>query len=622
MAIGSSNSHQRDGNVDSATMVARLQGRQGIRFVKDRDSTRSCTAIKVPLGDAQGINLLGQLAKLLGQDLLTGSKYMTLLVAPGLVAPRKVATASVTRPAAAPAAKVKNSLTDPIRVDWLKSVKLPHSGRIGMTFAPGKKGYAGEGFYWDRDLALDLTRLREQFQIEAIVCLMEEHELAEYKLPNLLDEAAHRGMLTKHYPVIDVSAPASIARCAEVVDWVLGLANQGKNVVVHCRGGLGRTGLLAACCLARIGHPAAEAMTITRHCRKGTIESHPQEQFVRKFAAWCARHPLQHVTATVSSQESDAQIADPLTLEDRYIGTLAGLAVGDALGTTLEFTTPGKFEPITDMVGGGPFGLKAGQWTDDTSMALCMAESLVEKEGFDPIDQLARYVRWWQQGHLSSTGKCFDIGNATAAALHRFMKTHEPYCGSTSPQAAGNGSLMRLAPVPMFFANDPAAAIERSGDSSRTTHAATTCVDACRYYSGLIVGALKGVPKDVLLSARYCPASSYLDKHPLCPEIDAVAAGSFKKKNPPAIRGSGYVVNALEAALWAFHHSTSFRGGCLMAVNLGDDADTTGAIYGQLAGAYYGYSAIPEGWRAKLAMRETIEALAIKLLCLRTIASG
>src|SRR5579871_4967454 len=135
-----------------------------------------------------------------------------------------------------------------------------------------------------------------------------------------------------------------------------------------------------------------------------------------------------------------------MTTLDRYRGCLLGLAAGDALGTTLEFTPPGTFDPITDMVGGGPFDLKPGQWTDDTSMALCMAESLVTQKGFDPGHQLETYWRWYHDGHLSVKGRCFDIGITTAAALRRFDQTRDPYCGSTDPQAAGNGSLMRLAP--------------------------------------------------------------------------------------------------------------------------------------------------------------------------------
>lgn len=300
------------------------------------------------------------------------------------------------------------------------------------------------------------------------------------------------------------------------------------------------------------------------------------------------------------------------TLE-RFRGALLGLVIGDALGTTLEFRRPGSFQPLTTLQGGGPFHLSPGQWTDDTSMALCLAESLVQCQGFDPADQMARYLRWYREGYYSSTGICFDIGNTTRRALEHFERDGKPYAGSTDPQTAGNGSLMRLAPVPMFYARQPIQAIEKSGDSSRTTHAAATAVDACRYYGGLLAGALQGTPKDELLASRYAPVAKYWKQHRLHPEIEAVARGSFKRKQPPEIVGSGYVVLALEAALWAFHQSTSFTDGALLAVNLGDDADTTGAIYGQLAGAYYGAADIPGDWLEQLHRRAEIEQLSEQL---------
>jgi ADP-ribosylglycohydrolase len=270
---------------------------------------------------------------------------------------------------------------------------------------------------------------------------------------------------------------------------------------------------------------------------------------------------------------------------DKYRGALLGLAVCDALGTTLEFKAPGTFTPIRGMIGGGPFGLEPGQWTDDTSMALCLAESLVETCRFDPLDQMERYVQWHLHGHLSSTGTCFDIGTTTAWALRRFQEKHEPFCGPTNPRKAGNGSLMRLAPVPLFFARDPVQAIEKSGESSRTTHGAVVCVDACRYFGGLIAGAVNGATKEELLSDHYSPVPGHWGDHPLTPEIAEVAGGSFKRKEPPDIRGTGFVVDCLEAALWAFHRGASFEDGALWAVNLGDDADTTGAVFGQIAGA-------------------------------------
>jgi ADP-ribosyl-[dinitrogen reductase] hydrolase len=300
-------------------------------------------------------------------------------------------------------------------------------------------------------------------------------------------------------------------------------------------------------------------------------------------------------------------------MHGRYRGALLGLAAGDALGTTLEFRAPGSFEPIEEMVGGGPFGLAPGEWTDDTSMALCLAESLIDCRGFDALDQMERYVRWWRDGHLSSNGRCFDIGTTVAAALRRFEATGEPYAGSTDPHSAGNGSLMRLAPVALFYAAEPGEAVARAADSSRTTHGAETAVDACRYLAGLIVGALGGARKDELLSERYSPVPGLWEQAPLTPEVDEVAAGSFKQREPPEIKGSGYVVRSLEAALWAFARSDSFREGALRAVNLGHDADTTGAVYGQLAGAYYGQAGIPAEWRSKLALIETIEKLADRL---------
>ena len=183
---------------------------------------------------------------------------------------------------------------------------------------------------------------------------------------------------------------------------------------------------------------------------------------------------------------------------DRYHGALLGLAVGDALGTTLEFRAKGSFEPIDDMVGGGPFGLEPGEWTDDTSMALCLAESLPGR-GFDPHDQMTRYLRWWRDGYWSSTGRCFDIGITVASALRRFEETGDPMAGSTDPHSAGNGSLMRLAPVPLRYAHDPAEAVRLAGESSRTTHGAAEAVDACRYFATLIVAALAGRSKEELL---------------------------------------------------------------------------------------------------------------------------
>lgn len=306
---------------------------------------------------------------------------------------------------------------------------------------------------------------------------------------------------------------------------------------------------------------------------------------------------------------TDAEL--PALHRDRFRGALLGLAIGDAVGAPVEFKLPGTFEPVTDMTGGGRFRLPVGAWTDDTSMALCLAESLLERSGFDPVDQLERYVRWHREGYLSSTGRCFDIGIATRAALERFERTAEPYPGDADPEAGGNGTLMRLAPVSMAFATEPELAASYAAKSARTTHGMPQAIDATRYLGGLIVGALNGAGVSELLhQGVFEPAPGIWEEQPLHPEVLAVAAGSFHAKQPPEIKGEGYAVSALEAALWALLTTRTYRDGVLVAVNLGDDADTTAAIYGQLAGALYGAGDIPPEWLDRLVMREQITALA------------
>lgn len=298
--------------------------------------------------------------------------------------------------------------------------------------------------------------------------------------------------------------------------------------------------------------------------------------------------------------------------QDQYRGALLGLAVGDTLGMPVEFKTPGSFTPITGLISGGRFNLNPGQWTDDTSMALCLANSLINCQGFDAADQMKTYVRWYKAGYQSSTGYCFDIGSTVRTALDIYIQTGQPYAGSEHPRTAGNGSIMRLAPIPLAFSANPTIAISLAAASSRTTHAAIEAIDGCRYLAALIIGALQGQPKELLLANHYSPLPTGWTT-PHTEKIAALAAGSFKDKNPPAIRGTGYVVDSLEAALWAFYHSDNFAAGALLAVNLGEDADTTGAVYGQLAGAYYSASGIPAYWLANLYQKSYIQEVADKL---------
>jgi len=305
----------------------------------------------------------------------------------------------------------------------------------------------------------------------------------------------------------------------------------------------------------------------------------------------------------VTARVYDCTMADS-TAEDRAVGALVGLAIGDAVGTTLEFRAPGTFEPIDDMVGGGPFRLPAGAWTDDTSMALCLAESLADTGGMDLVDQFRRYVAWHRDGYLSSTGRCFDIGGTTTAQLSRFERTGEPIDPDVDQDSAANGSLMRLAPVPIRWHADLDEAVERSAGSSRTTHAADRPVDACRVLGAMTAALIAGTSWDEVADPGFWRWG------PLHPAVEAVARGSWAAKEPPAIRGTGYCVDALEAAIWAVAGADDLRSAVLRAANLGDDADTTAAIAGQLAGARWGVGAIPLVWLGRLHLRSRIAELA------------
>jgi ADP-ribosylglycohydrolase len=287
------------------------------------------------------------------------------------------------------------------------------------------------------------------------------------------------------------------------------------------------------------------------------------------------------------------------------------LAVGDALGAAVEFSDPGSFAPVTGYRSGGPHRLKPGEWTDDTSMALALADSIASV-GWDLNDQANRYVEWWQTGKYSVNGRCFDIGITTSNALNRFLANKDALAsGNSSEQSSGNGSIMRLAPVPVGHADlypDHIEELSRLADeSSLPTHASEQCRSACRYLATVLAALVRGEDRAAVLSRDWMPLRILNDIKPLHPLIQDVAEGSFHRKQPPAIEGSGWVVKSLEAALWAFHDAATFEEAVLRAVNLGDDADTTGAICGQLAGAFWGESNIPESLRSGLARIDMIE---------------
>ncbi len=300
-----------------------------------------------------------------------------------------------------------------------------------------------------------------------------------------------------------------------------------------------------------------------------------------------------------------------MTDRDRRRGLLFGLAIGDAMGASVEFSAPGTFEDVTGYRAGGPHGLEAGEWTDDTSMALALADSIGEA-GWDLNDQAERYVAWWRTGAYSVNGRVFDIGMATSAALVRFLETGDAWTSADPhPRSSGNGSIMRLAPVPLAYAPLLTDRLDiltaRLVDSSRPTHASPQCLSACAYFGVVLAALLHGQPRDEVLDPAWPTLQRLVEIHPLHPEVLEVAQGSFRRRVPPQIQGSGYVVRSLEAALWAFHDASGFEEAVLRAVNLGDDADTTGAVCGQLAGACWGERGIPAGWLEGLAGRDMIE---------------
>jgi ADP-ribosylglycohydrolase len=304
-------------------------------------------------------------------------------------------------------------------------------------------------------------------------------------------------------------------------------------------------------------------------------------------------------------------------LRDRFLGALIGLAVVDALAAATQYKKPGTFTPVGDMLGGGPFDLPRGAWTDDTAMALCLADSLAEKEAFDPRDQVERYSRWQQQGYLTATGQCVGITGGTARALAQAKWRRQVYSGSHDPTQLDPEVLPRVAPVVMFFFATPAEAVSMAGDAARTTCQSPTAVEACRFFAAVLYGALASQPKNALLS----PPPELIDPTSLRTTVAELARHALQL-GAAGTPLAGNVVEALEAALRAFRTTDNFRDGALRVANLGANSDVAAATYGQLAGAYYGIGSIPSTWRNSLIGKDIIENLADRLLAHAVVSLG
>ncbi|KAI9717050.1 MAG: hypothetical protein M1812_004985 [Candelaria pacifica] len=316
-------------------------------------------------------------------------------------------------------------------------------------------------------------------------------------------------------------------------------------------------------------------------------------------------------------------------IKSRVRGSILGVAVVDALGGPVEFMNRGSFDKVESFIPNEHFNLPPGTWTDDTSMTLCLAQSLIDTKGvYIPQNPIRKYRDWFRNGYLSATGYCFDIGGATRTALtlwdgyfvkNRFdidlsdPEAHVPGQELIDKKlnkeiCCGNGSLMRVSPIGLVYHSDISLLTKYATLSSEATHPYHTNAEACIVYSRLIALALQNVPKEALVADFAASSETYTGLKDRFQEYKTIQSWQDKKESD--ISSSGYVIDTLEAALWAFFTTEEFREGAVQVVNLGDDADTVGAVYGGLAGAYYGYEAIPEEWIQGLQKRQVVEDVA------------
>lgn len=468
----------------------------------------------------------------------------------------------------------------------------PGMGRIGLTLCPGKTQSWGLSGAWARDLGTDLDAI-VAWNAAAVVTLVEQHELERLAVLELGGEVVGRHMEWLHLPIRDRGVPDEAFEAAweRAGDGLRARLRAGFNVLIHCMGGLGRAGTIAARLLVELGWTPGEAIRAVRKVRPGALETDEQEDLV-------------HGCIAIAEHQPDTSMA---AVRERAIGSLLGLAVGDALGTTLEFSARDSRPRLTGMEGGGPFRLEPGQWTDDTSMALALADSLIACDGLDEHDLMTRFASWMNEGAYSSNGRCFDIGNTVCAALNRFQESGNPIAGSTNPNSAGNGSLMRLAPVAIRYWDDGTARRDVAARQSMPTHGAPEAVDACVAFADMLADAIAGKPRGEVLRSR-------LGEPPYSGAIADIMAGSWRDKARKAISSSGYVVHSLEAAIWCVARTSNFADAVLLAANLGDDADTVAAITGQLAGAVYGYKAISDDWLGQTTSQGMIFGMARRLI--------
>jgi len=302
--------------------------------------------------------------------------------------------------------------------------------------------------------------------------------------------------------------------------------------------------------------------------------------------------------------------------QDALLGGIMGVVIGDALGLPVQFMTKTEISknPITGMTGGGTFDLEPGAWSDDSSLTLCLAESLYEV-GYNAPDIARRFVDWYRDGYMTPLGESFDIGDTTAIAMKRLVHGVAPFkAGPTNAESNGNGSLMRILPATLFFAHESDyTMIQRICEVSKITHGHPRSQLACSLYSLFVKELLKGSRPQEAYDTMILKSQTvfFIDRKvgKQLSHFERIISGQLPNLPESEIKSGGYVVESLEAALWCFLTTSSFEDAVLKAVNLGWDTDTVGAITGSIAGVYYGFSNIPDHWLKTLLDYEKILSL-------------
>ena len=444
---------------------------------------------------------------------------------------------------------------------------------------------------------------------DAFIDLTEAGELPPY------DPYLPEHVLYTRRPIPDHGTPREPAHMSEILAALDAALAAGRRVYLHCRAGIGRTGTVVGCHLVERGLAGDDAVAQLNElwCAGGRTDTWPEvpetvEQ-VDFILDWAARTDPMGAPDVMHAAR---------TLRERFQGALLGLAVGDALAAHTQFRKPGTFAPVGDLLGGGPFDVPRGAWTDDTAMALLLAESLSEREGFDAHDQVQRFARWQREGYGSATGQCIGISASVARALATAQYKRQPFAGSHDPEQLDKDPLARVAPVVMYFFADPPTAVARAAEAARITAQAPLVLDCVRLLAAVLHQALAGRDKAAVLR----PPREWWVTASTRAEVLGLYEGSYARRSPPEITAGGHVVQALEAALWAFHRGATFREGALLAANLGRDSDVVTAVYGQIAGAHHGVSAIPGIWRNSLMKQEVVIDSADRLLTHALVALG